>query len=99
VPERKEALKIAKTEDVKTRYYIKFLAVDRPGVLAKISGVLAKYGISIASVTQKARRAGSVVPIVMMTHESVEKDIAKALSEISRLKVIRKKIVRIRIEE
>jgi homoserine dehydrogenase len=99
VPERKEALKIAKTEDVKTRYYIKFLAVDRPGVLAKISGVLAKYGISIASVTQKARRAGSVVPIVMMTHESVEKDMAKALSEISRLKVIRKKIVRIRIEE
>lgn len=91
--------RIKKMDDVKTRHYIKFLAVDKPGVLTKISGVLAKNKISIASVTQKARRAGSIVPIVMMTHEAVERDMAKALKEIGRLNVIQKPLVHLRVED
>jgi homoserine dehydrogenase len=86
-------------DEVRTRHYIKFLAVDRPGVLTRISGILAKHGISIASVTQKERRALSVVPIVMMTHDALEKDMAKALKEIGAFKAIIKKLVRIRVED
>lgn len=85
-------------DDVRTRYYIKLLTADKPGVLAKISGILARHNISIASVTQKERRSGSTVSIVMMTHESLEKDMSKALREMGKLTSVNKKIVRIRVE-
>jgi homoserine dehydrogenase len=70
---------------VKSRYYIRFMAQDKPGVLASISGILADYKISIASVTQKERHKEHAVPIVMMTHEAIESDLRKALKRISRL--------------
>jgi homoserine dehydrogenase len=96
---KKDVDRIKKADDIKTKHYIKFLAVDKPGVLTKISGVLAKNNISIASVTQKARKAGSIVPIVMMTHDAFEKDMSKALKEIGSLNIIRRKLVRIRVED
>lgn len=83
---------------VKSRYYIRFMAVDRPGVLAAISGVLAKFKISIASVTQKERHKGHAVPIVMLTHEAIEKDLKKALKIIHRINAIRGRPVAIRME-
>ena len=84
--------------DIKTRYYIRFSAVDKPGVLAKVSGILAKYNISIASVTQLQRKSASIVPIIMMTHEALERDMMRALKEIDALSVIKKRSVRIRVE-
>jgi len=95
---KRDVSRLKKIGEVRTRHYVKFLAVDKPGVLTKISGVLAKHGISIASVTQKERKAGSIVPIVMMTHEAVEKDMSGALKEIRALNVVRRKLVRIRVE-
>ena len=85
-------------DDLVARYYIRFSAIDKPGVLARISGILAKYDISIASVTQKERRAANIVPIIMMTHEALERDMAAALKEIDKLSMIKKKSVRIRVE-
>jgi len=85
-------------DEIRTRYYVRFSAIDRPGVLAKISGILGKHGISIATVAQKERRASKVVPIVMLTHEALERDMARALKEIDGLNVIKKKTVRVRIE-
>jgi homoserine dehydrogenase len=41
--------KLRRIEDFEGRYYIRFMAVDKPGVLAKISGILSKYKISIAT--------------------------------------------------
>lgn len=91
--------KIRKIDEFESRHYIRFMALDRPGVLAKISGVLAKYSISIASVTQKERKKAQVVPIVMITHHAKERDLRSALSLIDRLDVIKEKSVAIRIEE
>ena len=85
-------------DDVKTRYYIRFSVLDKPGVLAKISGILAKYKISIASVNQAQRKTGSSVPVIIITHEALERDMRRALKEIDALSVIKKKSVRIRIE-
>ncbi|MFA5090397.1 MAG: homoserine dehydrogenase [Candidatus Omnitrophota bacterium] len=85
--------------DYESRYYIRFMTVDKPGVLAKISGVLAKFGISIASVSQKERRKTQVVPIVMLTHEAKERNLHSALEIINRLNIIKQKAVAIRIEE
>jgi homoserine dehydrogenase len=87
-------------DDIQSRYYIRFMAVDKPGVLAKISGVLAKYNISIASVTQKEkRRSPHVVPIVMVIHQAKEKNIRAALRIIDRFNIIKEKSMAIRIEE
>jgi homoserine dehydrogenase len=83
---------------VRSRYYIRFMAADKPGVLAAISGVLARFKISIASVTQKERHKERAVPIVMMTHEAVESGLRKALNIINRLDSICGKPVAIRME-
>lgn len=90
--------RLRKTADFESKYYIRFTAVDRPGVLAKISGILAKFGISIASVTQKERLKAQVVPIVMVTHEAKERDLRQSLELINRLDAIKEKSVAIRIE-
>jgi len=90
---------LRKIEDFESKYYIRFMAVDKPGVLAKISGILAKFNISIASVTQKERVKAQAVPIVMITHEAREKELRQAFAEINRLDVIKEKTVAIRIEE
>ncbi|MCM8782199.1 MAG: homoserine dehydrogenase [Candidatus Omnitrophica bacterium] len=89
---------IKKMDEIKTRYYIRFSAVDRPGVLANISSILGRNNISIASVTQKEKRRVKTVPIVMMTHLALERDLRKAMALIDRLPVIKKKSVVIRVE-
>ena len=99
---REECIKEAKVKDISetvNHYYIRFSAMDKPGVLSKISGILGENNISISSMIQKGRQAGGAVPIVMMTHEAKEKDIRKALDEIDRLPVVHDKTVFIRIEE
>lgn len=91
--------RIRPMEEVVNQCYIRFTTVDRPGVLAKISGILGRNRISIASVIQKSRHKVSAVPIVMMTHRAVEKDIRRAIKEIDRLPEVRAKTVMIRVEE
>jgi homoserine dehydrogenase len=95
----KSIKKLRKIDDFESKYYIRFMALDKPGVLAKVSGILAKFGISIASVTQKERRKAQVVPIVMVIHEAREKNLRAALAMIDRLEAIKEKPVAIRIEE
>jgi Homoserine dehydrogenase len=95
---RKDVKNIKDISTVRTRFYIRFSAVDKPGVLAKISGILGKHNISIASVTQKEKKSSDIVPIVMMTHEALELDMAKALKEIDAISAIKKKTVKIRME-
>jgi homoserine dehydrogenase len=87
-----------KMEEVVMPFYMRFSALDRPGVLSKISGILGKNGISIASVIQKGRKIKGAVPIVMMTHEAKEKNVHRALKEIDQLGVILGKTIFIRVE-
>jgi homoserine dehydrogenase len=89
---------LKKMEDVVMPFYMRFSALDRPGVLSKISGILGKNGISIASVIQKGRKIKGAVPIVMMTHEAKEKNVHRALKEIDQLGVILGKTIFIRVE-
>lgn len=90
---------IQNIKNVRARYYVRFMAQDCPGVLAKISKILASLNISIASVTQKERKRGRVVPIIMLTHEASEDSVKRALIEIDSLKVIKSPSQRIRIED
>ncbi len=85
-------------DDIDFKYYVRLMALDKPGVLAKISGILSSYGISIANVTQKNRAKSSSVPIVMMTHKANEKNMKKALAKIEKLDDIVRRPVSIRVE-
>ncbi|MFZ2198182.1 MAG: ACT domain-containing protein, partial [Thermodesulfovibrionales bacterium] len=89
---------LLKMDDVRSRYFFRFSAIDKPGVLSRISGILGKYNISIASVIQKDRREGKTVPLVVLAHNAREKDVLAAVKEINKLKIVTGKTVFIRVE-
>jgi len=91
-------LPLMKMEDVTSMYYFRFSAIDKPGVLSKISGILGKHNISIASVIQKDRHEGKAVPLVVLTHRAREKDVMRAVKEINRLPIVVGRAVYIRVE-
>jgi homoserine dehydrogenase len=86
-------------DDIWTNYYLRFSAVDRPGVLSRISGILGNKNISIAAVIQKGRKLNGAVPVVVTTYKAREKDVREALIEIDKLDVVLGKTVAIRIED
>ena len=84
---------------LEAEYYLRFLVLDRPGVLGRIAGILGRNQISIASVIQKDRKRGTSVPIVIRTHDALERNLMRALAEIGRLTVVSGKPVFVRIED
>lgn len=86
---------------IKTKYYLKFHALDKAGVLAKIARILGDHHISIESVIQKGRgeEKEGIVPIIMLTHYSLEKNIQEALNKINSLSVVRGDSLLIRVEK
>lgn len=98
IPKSGRQVKVLKMADVRSMYYFRFSAIDKPGVLSRISGILGKYDISIASVIQKYRMAGKAVPLVVLTHIAREKDVLSALREINRLSVVADRSVFFRVE-
>ena len=97
-PEKLKEAVIKPISGVTTCYYLRFAALDRPGVLSRIAGILGKNQISIASVIQKGRQVEEAVPIVMITHEALESSMQKALAEINQLEVVAGPTQVIRIE-
>ncbi len=89
---------LMKMDDVESMYYFRFSAIDKPGVLSKISGILGKHNISIVSVIQKGRHEGKAVPLVVLTHRARERDVVRALRETNRLSIVAGKAVIIRVE-
>jgi homoserine dehydrogenase len=95
----KSIKKLLAIDDTESRYYIRFMVVDKPGVLASIAGILAKHSISIASVSQKERHRAQAVPVVIITHEAKEKNLREALKTIDKLAAVKEESVAIRMEE
>jgi homoserine dehydrogenase len=93
-----QGLSFKPLSEVVTRYYFRFSALDRPGVLSAISGILGNHQISVAAVIQKGREIEGSVPIVMMTHEARESAVKQAVEEIDHLPVITDRTVIIRVE-
>lgn len=92
-------IKLIPMDNIETKYYFRFSALDRPGVLSKISGILGKYNISIEACIQKARVKRGAVPIVMTTYKAKEKDVQKALKKINRLDIVHGETILIRVED
>jgi homoserine dehydrogenase len=73
---------------VRSRFYLRLMIQDRPGVLAEVASLLAQRHISISSVIQHEaldEQEGSSVPLVMMTHSTVTVDFGATVAEIDRL--------------
>ncbi len=95
---KRRDLKVKAMGDIESMYYFRFTALDRPGVLSRISGILGDYNISIAAVIQKGRQVGAAVPLVVLTHRARESDVRAALQEIDRLDVVADRTAFIRVE-
>jgi homoserine dehydrogenase len=85
-------------DSITSLYYLRLTALDQPGVLSQISGVLGRYRISIAQMIQRGRKQGGSVPLVIMTHMALERDVQKALIEIKALSCVTEEPVLIRVE-
>ena len=92
-------IKIMPMDEIVTHYYFRFAALDRPGVLSKISGILGKHDISIQSMQQKGRKTEGSVPVVMVSHQAKEANVREAMAEINNLDVVSAETVLIRIED
>ncbi|MFT5387731.1 MAG: homoserine dehydrogenase, partial [Candidatus Omnitrophota bacterium] len=97
--EDKETVReISKLDDVETKFYLRFQATDKAGVLSEITGLLGKANIGINSVTQKMHTKAKYVPVIMLTETTTERKLRGALDKIGKLKNIKVKPVAIRME-
>jgi len=99
-PDRLADTRILPMEEVITSYYLRMRVLDRPGVLADITRILADRTISIDAMIQREPGEGEEqVDIIMLTHETQEKNLNAAIVAIERLPVVTGKVTRIRLEE
>ncbi len=83
--------------NVESKYYMRITALDKTGVLHSISGILSDNDISIESVSQKKADHGEAVPIFMVTHCSLEKNMKKAIQLIDKLDFVKEETLIIRL--
>ena len=96
--EDRPAVRLQPMDSISSLYYFRLMALDEPGVLSQISGILGRHRISIAQMIQRGRKQGGSVPLVIMTHTALERDIQKALIEIKALACITEEPALIRVE-
>lgn len=97
-PSSKKNLKLFNFDNHISKYYLRFLTKDVPGVLSKITSVLASNKISVANLIQKPD-SNKQANIMIITHPSKEISIKKVIKNISSQKKIFKKIVMIRVRD
>jgi homoserine dehydrogenase len=86
--------------EVETSYYLRMRVLDRPGVLADITRILADRDISIDAMIQKEPPEGEDrTDIILLTHKSIERQVMDAIARIEALSTVKGKVVRIRMEE
>jgi len=86
--------------EIVTSYYLRMRVLDRPGVLADITRILADRDISIDAMIQKEPSEGEdQTDIILLTHQSIERQVTDAIVKIEALVTVRGKVVRIRMEQ
>jgi homoserine dehydrogenase len=98
-PDRLSDTPILPIEEVETSYYLRLTALDKPGVLADVTRILADLGISIEAILQKEPAPGAgAVPVIILTQRVKEKNMNAAIERIEQLASIKDKVARIRLE-
>jgi homoserine dehydrogenase len=99
-PDQLSAVPILGIEQVETSYYLRMRVIDKPGVLADVTRILADSKISIDAMVQKEPGRGEKrVDIVMLTHQALEKNVNQAIARIEKLSTVVGAVTRIRLEE
>jgi homoserine dehydrogenase len=92
-------LPILPMDDVETAYYLRMRVADETGVLADITRILADQKISIDALIQREPEEGEAsTDLILLTHETVEKNINTAIARIEGLSSVNGKVTRIRLE-
>ncbi len=98
-PDALTDLRVLPMEEVKTAYYLRLQAADRPGVLADVASILGDRGISIEAVVQKEPLPDvQFVPLILLTHRVSERQMNEAIARIEDLESITGSVKRIRVE-
>jgi homoserine dehydrogenase len=98
-PDALADLPILPIEEVETSYYLRLHALDRPGVLADVTRILADQKISIEAILQKEPHAGEdTVPVIILSQRVKERNMNAAIARIEALDSIKGKVARIRLE-
>ena len=85
--------------EIESAYYLRLSASDQPGVLADVTRILADHAISIEAILQKEPPEGEdSLPVIMLTHRVLEKELDQAITQIEALPTINGPIKRIRVE-
>jgi homoserine dehydrogenase len=93
-------LTILPLSEVVTSYYLRLRVEDKPGVLADITRILADQQISIDAMIQREPDEGEEqTDIIMLTHQTREKNIDAAIAKIESLSVVKAPLIRLRLEE
>ncbi len=89
---------LEKIDDSVSRFYVRVMAKDKPGVVARYGKILGDHEISISGVLQhEGTGPSNTVPVVITTHKTQEKNMAAALADMTRSDVISGKPVCIRV--
>jgi len=98
-PEAMDALPVLPMEEIRSAYYLRIHAFDRPGVLAKIASVLSRHGINIESIMQKESEfQDGRIPVIILTHAVRERQMNQAIGDLEALPDVDGRVVRIRAE-
>ena len=99
-PDQLSDVPILPIGEVETAYYLRLRVLDKTGVLADITRILADLDISIDAMVQKQPHAGeNQAEIIMLTHQTIEKRVNAAIAKIESLPVVSGKVTRIRLEQ
>jgi len=83
------AASLLSIDELETEFYLRLTAVDKPGVLSKVTGILGEHGISIRALSQKPEHDPENVPVIILTHTAKNARVMRALAEIDALDIIR----------
>lgn len=94
-----ENLSVLSMDDIQSAYYLRIQALDRPGVLAKVSSILSEHGINIESIMQKeSELKDGRIPVIILTHTVQERQMNRAIEDLEALADVEGQVVRIRAE-
>ncbi|AVY93256.1 MULTISPECIES: homoserine dehydrogenase [Microvirgula] len=97
-PDRIADLPLLPIEAVESSYYLRVCVIDKPGVLAELTHILADESISIEALIQKGSERDGQAEIVLLTHRVVERRVQSAIARIEALASVTDKVVRLRME-
>ena len=76
-------IELAEADEITSRYYVRLLVLDKPGVMAEVASLFASKGVSLASVTQKeVSEKAQKASLIITTHSTTEKAILEAVKEL-----------------